>query len=242
MKAHIRRYLNEGHNVTTGHEMKAALDSYGGVSGVKVAVVEVNPERQDIKTYKWDGISQFNNFQFSNTKIVARKAFNIGSGKKFISSFLKKVAVAQAATQLIVMEGFIECNSKTGVLKANESKKEAQSNETSKESTEVHEPFTCPEEGCIKSYRSDRNLQRYLDYGKHQFKLHRESQYDCVKRRWAAICTGIKSEKISTSSSCNNKESAVPETTLPTGWALKKRRKNTRFSPHVRSYLLEIFL
>jgi hypothetical protein len=104
MKAHIRRYLNEGHNVTTGHEMKAALDSYGGVSGVKVAVVEVNPERQDIKTHKWDGISQFNNFQFSNTKIVARKAFNIGSGKKFISSFLKKVAVAQAATQLIVME------------------------------------------------------------------------------------------------------------------------------------------
>jgi hypothetical protein len=43
-----------------------------------------------------------------------------------------------------VMEWFIECNSKTGVLKANESKKEAQSNETSKESTEVHEPFTCP--------------------------------------------------------------------------------------------------
>jgi hypothetical protein len=81
-----------------------------------------------------------------------------------------------------------------------------------------------------------------LDYRKHQFKLHRESQYDCVKRRWAAICTGIKSEKISTSSSCNNKESAVPETTLPTGWALKKRRKNTRLSPHVRSYLLEIFL
>ena len=120
MKAHIRRYLNEGHNVTTGHEIKAALDSYGGVSGVKVAVVEVNPERPDIITHKWDGISQFNNFQFSNTKIVAWKAFNIGSGKKFISSFLKKVAVAQAATQIIVMAGFTECNSKTGVLKANE--------------------------------------------------------------------------------------------------------------------------
>ena len=54
MKAHIRRYLNDGHNVTTGHKMKPALDSYGGVNGVKVAVVEVNPERQDIKTHKWD--------------------------------------------------------------------------------------------------------------------------------------------------------------------------------------------
>jgi hypothetical protein len=52
VKAHIRRYLNEGHNVTTGHEMKTALDSYGGVSGVKVAVVDVNPERQDIKAHK----------------------------------------------------------------------------------------------------------------------------------------------------------------------------------------------
>jgi hypothetical protein len=120
--------------------------------------------------------------------------------------------MAQALTQLIVMEGFTECNSKTAVLKANESKKEAQSNETSKESLEVHEPFTCPEEGCVKSYQSDINLQRHLDYRKRQFKLHRESQYDCVKQRWAVICTGIKSEKISTSSSCN-KESAVPETT-----------------------------
>ncbi len=27
MKAHIRRYLNEGNDVTTGHEMKVALDS-----------------------------------------------------------------------------------------------------------------------------------------------------------------------------------------------------------------------
>ena len=242
MKAHIRRYLNEGNDVTTGHEMKVALDSYGGIGGVKVAVVDVNTERQNIKSHKWDGITQFNNFQFSNSKIVAWKAFNIGVGKKFLSSFLKKVAVAQDSTQLIVKEGFTECNKKTGILKGNESKKETQTSHTSKESAEVNEPFSCPEEGCIKSYRSDSNLQRHLDYGKHQFKLHRESQYDYVKRRWAAVCTGIKSENITTSSSCNNNESTVAVTTLPTGWALKKRRKNTRFSPRVRSYLLETFL
>ena len=140
-------------------------------------------------------------------------------------------------------EGFTECNKKTGILKGNESKKETQTSHTSKESAEVNEPFSCPEEGCIKSYRSDSNLQRHLDYGKHQFKLHRESQYDYVKRRWAAVCTGIKSENITTSSSYNNNESTVAvTTTLPTGWALKKRRKNTRFSPRVRSYLLETFL
>ena len=33
-KAHIRRYVNEGNDVTTADQMKEAINSYGGVQGV----------------------------------------------------------------------------------------------------------------------------------------------------------------------------------------------------------------
>lgn len=40
-KAHIRIYINEGHDVTTAEGMKEALLSHGGVSGVRVAVLPI---------------------------------------------------------------------------------------------------------------------------------------------------------------------------------------------------------
>ena len=38
--------------------------------------------------------------------------------------------------------------------------------------------FTCPEQGCLKGYRTHRSLQNDLDCGKHTLKLQEESQYD----------------------------------------------------------------
>ena len=38
-KCHIRIYINKGHNIITAEEMREALLSHGGISGVRVAVV-----------------------------------------------------------------------------------------------------------------------------------------------------------------------------------------------------------
>ena len=38
MKTHIRRWVNEGHDVTTADEMKVALVYHGGVRGCRFAV------------------------------------------------------------------------------------------------------------------------------------------------------------------------------------------------------------
>ena len=40
--------------------------------------------------------------------------------------------------------------------------------------------FNCPEEGCIKTFRTHQNLQRHVDFGRHQIKLNKESQYDQI--------------------------------------------------------------
>ena len=42
MKAHIKRWVNERHDVVTAEDMKAALESHGGIKGCRAAVVEAN--------------------------------------------------------------------------------------------------------------------------------------------------------------------------------------------------------
>ena len=82
-KSHIRMYINEGHDVTNAEQMKAALLSYGGVEGVRVATVDRLDEHVVSDTQqKITAISKLNNFRFTNGKIVARRAYGIGSGKE----------------------------------------------------------------------------------------------------------------------------------------------------------------
>lgn len=81
-KSHIRIYINEGHNVTKAEEMQEALLSHGGVNGVRVAVLQTVPEIN--QEQKIPGISKLHNFEFSDGALVAWRAYNIGSGKRFV--------------------------------------------------------------------------------------------------------------------------------------------------------------
>ena len=102
--------------------------------------------------------------------------------------------------------------------------------------------FTCPEQGCTKGYRTHRSLQNHLDYGKHTLKLHVESQYDEIIRKWAAKCTSIKSKNPSASSMKASGSQDTDSGSLSIGWALHKSKGQNRFSDKVKKYLLEQFL
>jgi hypothetical protein len=62
MKSHMRRWLNEKHDITTAEEMKTALESHGGVKGSRAAVVKLNTSRDNASDNKIPGISLLNNF------------------------------------------------------------------------------------------------------------------------------------------------------------------------------------
>lgn len=47
MKQHIRRYVNEKHNVATADDVKKAFESHEGVKGCRIAVADVNNEVVD---------------------------------------------------------------------------------------------------------------------------------------------------------------------------------------------------
>ena len=81
MKAHIKRWVNERHDVVTAEDMKAALESRGGIKGCRAAVVEVDSTRERNKDNKIPGISVLNNFQYEEFGIRAWKAYDIGPGR-----------------------------------------------------------------------------------------------------------------------------------------------------------------
>ena len=79
IKAHVRRFINEGHDVQTAEDLKTAMLSAGGLTGIRVAVVDSLGIKEN--PIKWDGISLINNLQYTDTTITVWRSYNVGSGK-----------------------------------------------------------------------------------------------------------------------------------------------------------------
>ena len=86
IKAHVRRYVNEGHDVKNAQEFKTAILSHGGVAGVRVAVVDAAVAACEVPQVKLDGISMLNNFDFSGDTVTVWRAFDVGKGKQISKS------------------------------------------------------------------------------------------------------------------------------------------------------------
>ena len=101
MKAHIRRCVNEKHNVITAKDMKTALESHGGVKGVRAVVVQVDINKE-ITAHKIPSISLLNNFSFEGNRIRAWRAFSVRPGRFLSHSQLE--VVPQEETGLKVLK------------------------------------------------------------------------------------------------------------------------------------------
>ena len=81
IKAHVGRYINEGHDVLTARDFKDAVLSYGGVKGVRVALVtDASQQPQQELSGRGSGISFLNNFLYQKDCVTVWKAFDIGQG------------------------------------------------------------------------------------------------------------------------------------------------------------------
>ena len=81
MKAHIRRFVNENHDVVSAEDMKVALESHGGLKGCRAAVVEVDSSQDLYEGNKIQDISLLYNFQYKTSGIRVWKAYKVGKGK-----------------------------------------------------------------------------------------------------------------------------------------------------------------
>ena len=82
VKGHVRRYTNEGHDVLTAEDFKKAILSFGGIDGVRVALVDQITTKVSVKG-KWEGVSHLNNFLYPNDAqgVTFWKSYNIGEGR-----------------------------------------------------------------------------------------------------------------------------------------------------------------
>ena len=82
VKAHVRSFAKEGNSVTSPSEFKIAIESRGGIPGVRVIVIKV--DGANTKTFKLDDVNAFNNFVFDGHRFNAFKAYQVGPGKIFL--------------------------------------------------------------------------------------------------------------------------------------------------------------
>lgn len=80
VKAHVRRFVDEGHDVVTANDLRDAILSNNGVRGVRVAVVNCAVAMPTL-TVKWEGVSNLNNFLYDADSVTVWKAYRMGEGK-----------------------------------------------------------------------------------------------------------------------------------------------------------------
>ena len=251
VKSHMRRYLNEGHDIKSASD-KAAVDSYGGVKGCQAAVVKIQESSQTMKKHKMYGIQALNNFSFESGAIRVWKAYNVGPGELFTPAQVEGFGIPQGPTDLFVVQPFSVPREEAGAFRfTNKRGQSRQPQPGTSQSVEETSPtdeatkvyFSCPEEGCTKTYQSFSTLQKHLDAGKHLLSLERETTYDTIKRKWADTCKEVSGSYLHKETGASN-ETAVtdPSFQVSMGWALKTSRKATRFSEKVTSHLKKTFL
>ena len=83
VKGHVRRYINEGHDVATTEGFKDAILSHGGIHGVRVALVDDTDCGISVEG-EWDGISALNNFLLhkAGKSVTAWKSYGVGKGRE----------------------------------------------------------------------------------------------------------------------------------------------------------------
>ena len=82
-KAHVRNFINEGHDVTNATQLRDALISHGGIEGVRVACLDAVTKTLPVReTAKIPSISKLNNFELRDDGIKGWRAYSIGNGKE----------------------------------------------------------------------------------------------------------------------------------------------------------------
>lgn len=195
MKGHVRRYINEGHNVTTAIELEEALESYGGLRGCSVSVVEINVVKQSKDRPSWPGIQSLTNFEYSEDGIRVWKAYSVGPGE--LKQKLPKFK--QAATEILVHSRF---PSQMDVMPPAPKKRKVggerslHEKEPHAEESPTQQEYLCPTPNCVKTFQTLNHLNKHLDAGRHQLKLHEDTPPDAIKKKWASVCTSLTSKPI----------------------------------------------
>ena len=169
MKASIKRFCNEGHDITSVSDMRKAFKERP-VKGTTASVNIENVATKELEVKKLAGFSSFHSFSFEDNGVRVWKGYSVGTGK--LIPYEEWQTKPQGPTLLEVKEGqeFFYSSSKR-VLKESES--------------EENSTYECPENGCLMSFSKLEDLDLHLEIGQHKH-YSTGSVYDQIKVDWAS--------------------------------------------------------
>ena len=80
IKNQVRIYLNSGHDVETADQLKNAIVSSGGVSGVRATLCNKLDIPKSVPV-KWDGVRLINNIEYSKEGMRVWRSYAVGPVK-----------------------------------------------------------------------------------------------------------------------------------------------------------------
>ena len=242
IKGHINVYLNEGHDVNNAAQMKEAMESNGGIPGVIVKYMKLPEASSDKIIVKWDGISALNNFQFEERGIRVWKAYKIGPGKlvpwKDIQSDGGSPIVLEVLESPVQgPQSSFKINKprqeaiQTNTVTTSEKDTATKGVEDEEAKVEANGLFTCPEDGCIRTFQQSSSLQAHLDARRHKRALEKETLFDKARRRYAAKIIGERTQvpTVGLCAGTSQSKGADLHSPLEKRWALKTTKKRTQF-------------
>ena len=236
MKAAIRKYCAEGHDIMNVGAMHEALKERP-VKGTTAAVAILDESSKILEVQKIKQFSELHNFRYEESGIRVWKAYAVGVGKliPWQSLYIRH----QGCTNISLMEGkgFF---TNTEIRDLHRPRK-CQARKDNVEIDDQPSMFVCPEEGCNCTFDSFSELELHTDVGIHDNRKS-ESLYDKVRKNWAEKFSSIENQKLTSNKSSTGLTVNSTNSRLSIGWALNKGRTGgVRFSENVRRYLTTRF-
>jgi len=230
MKAAIRRYCKEGHDIVSAKEMHNALKQRP-VEGTTAAVCGIQEQNISLQINKIPNYSSLHSFEFTPDGLRVWKAYNVGVGK--VIPWDTIITHPQGATHMAVDVPFFS-------MKPREIKEISKSRAVEVGEDCKHE---CPDPKCREEFDSRAELELHLTVIGHHMPVCpvKESLYDNLRRDWVQRfqSVSLSAQPVPLASYRETGTDTSPISDSRTmGWALHKNRGcGTRFSSKVREYL-----
>ena len=234
----MRIYLNAGNDIETPERMRDAILSSGGVPGVNVALCETVYVPKVLSS-KIEGISQISNVEYKEEGLLVWRAHGIGDDKLIPTDKLHCPSTSDLPTLTGVTRSYSSAFTLVKERRIKASVRDSDPPENIEEEDSNAAIFSCPEEGCVKTFLRYSSVQRHLDCEKHQRALERYTLLDRAAVGYAQRLEGqceavLELDAVAKSPSSHDM--------LPKGWALRSSAsRRCRFTYKQKNYLTEKF-
>ncbi|PFX13340.1 hypothetical protein AWC38_SpisGene22581 [Stylophora pistillata] len=173
----MRIYINAGNDIETPEQVRDTILSSGGVPGVNVALCET-VQVPTVLSSKIEGSSQRNNVEYKEDGLLVWRAYGISDGKLILTDKLHCPSLSDLPTPTGVTRSYSSAFTSVKERRIKASVRDEDPPVHIEEEESNARIFSCPEEGCVKTFVRYSSMQRHLDCGKHQRALERYTILD----------------------------------------------------------------